>query len=107
MNTTVVLTTTWVELFNDPLLLALRPAASRDIRLAGVGALFLGGFVARAIVATRAGQAGTQGVLVGLRLVQMGWWAMLRSPPPKEGDKPKDGLLGGTVEVAPGPPGPK
>jgi len=83
MNTTVVLTTTWVELFNDPLLFALKGIPSRDIRALGVFGVFLGAFFSRAILATRCGQAGAIGVLAALRLIQMVWWAVVKSPAPK------------------------
>jgi len=83
MNTTVVLTTTWVELFNDPLLFAPRAVPSRDIRAMGVFGVFMGAFFARAILATGCGQAGTIGVLTALRLIQMVWWAMVGAPKAK------------------------
>ncbi|EIW73015.1 hypothetical protein TREMEDRAFT_37110 [Tremella mesenterica DSM 1558] len=81
MNTTVVLTTTWVELFNDPLLLSLRPTPSRDIRAAGVFMVFVGSFCARAILQSRAGSAGALGVLAGLRALQAVWWICIRPKP--------------------------
>lgn len=81
MNTTVVLTTTWVELFNDPELLGLKPVPSRDIRVAGVFMLFLGGFVARAVLA-QIGADGALGVLCGFRFVQLVWWAFIPSATP-------------------------
>lgn len=83
MNTTVVLTTTWVEIFNDPLLLAFKGVPSRDVRVMGVLALFFGGFVSRAITNACGGEtgaAGAIGVLVALRFVQMLWWAVTPSP---------------------------
>jgi hypothetical protein len=72
MNTTVVLTTTWVEIFNDPSLFALRAVPSRDLRVAGA-------FSARALLGV-IGQGGTVGVLCALRLLQAGWWAIIPSP---------------------------
>ncbi|EJT51813.1 hypothetical protein A1Q1_06951 [Trichosporon asahii var. asahii CBS 2479] len=81
MNTTVVLTTTWVELFNDPQLLGLKPVPSRDIRMAGVFMLFLGGFVARALLA-QIGADGALGVLCGFRFLQLVWWAFIPSATP-------------------------
>lgn len=81
MNTTVVLTTTWVEIFNDPLLFALKPVASRDIRIMGVIALFMGGFVSRALTNACGGAAGALGVLAALRLAQLVWWVVIPSPP--------------------------
>jgi hypothetical protein len=74
----------WVEIFNDPFLFSLRPAASRDVRVGGVGMVFLGAFIARALIGTSAGVAGSLGILVGLRLVQVVWWALLRGAPAKK-----------------------
>ncbi|KAL7420416.1 hypothetical protein Q5752_005387 [Cryptotrichosporon argae] len=79
MNTTVVLTTTWVEIANDPLLFAPRAVASRDVRLAGVAALVVGAFVSRALIGP-AGDAGTIGVLCALRIAQTVWWVVTPSP---------------------------
>lgn len=78
MNTTVVLTTTWVEIFNDPLLFAFKKVPSRDIRVQGVVFLILGSFVSRAIMG-KIGSAGTLGVLCGFRLLQTLWWALTPS----------------------------
>ncbi|KAK1921177.1 hypothetical protein DB88DRAFT_499920 [Papiliotrema laurentii] len=83
LNTTIVLTTTWVEIWNDPFLLKLGPAPSRDVRVAGVFMVFLGAFASRAFVGTRCGVPGSIGILVGLRLVQVVWWALVKSPAPK------------------------
>jgi len=77
LNTTIVLTTTWVELFNDPFLFALKPIASRDVRAAGVFGVFLGAFIARALIGTSCGVPGTLGILVGLRMVQMVSWLFI------------------------------
>lgn len=79
MNTTVVLTTTWVEIFNDSSLFALRAVPSRDLRVAGVFAVLIGAFGARALLGV-IGQGGTVGVLCGLRLLQGVWWAIIPSP---------------------------
>ncbi|TYJ53051.1 hypothetical protein B9479_006330 [Cryptococcus floricola] len=76
MNTTVVLTTTWVEIFNDPLLFSFHYTPSRDIRIMGALAVFLGAFVARAIL-DASSSAGVVGVLAGLRMVQLGWWFLI------------------------------
>ncbi|WVQ82800.1 hypothetical protein IAT38_004932 [Cryptococcus sp. DSM 104549] len=83
MNTTVVLTTTWVEIFNDPLLGAFKYTPSRDIRIAGGFAVFLGAFVSRAIL-DKAGSAGSLGVLAGFRMVQVVWWYFLPDKPVKK-----------------------
>ncbi|WVQ72214.1 hypothetical protein IAR50_001761 [Cryptococcus sp. DSM 104548] len=73
MNTTVVLTTTWVEIFNDPFLFSFKYTPSRDIRILGGLALFLGSFISRAILQASS-SAGVVGVLAGLRMVQVVWW---------------------------------
>lgn len=80
MNTTVVLTTTWVEIFNDPLLLAMKRVPSRDIRVLGVIFLLFGAFVSRAIMGP-IGNSGALGVLCGFRLLQTFWWALTPSVP--------------------------
>ncbi|WRT63197.1 uncharacterized protein IL334_000100 [Kwoniella shivajii] len=80
MNTTVVLTTTWVEIFNDPLLFAFRYTPSRDIRIAGGFAVFFGAFVSRAIV-DAGGQAAALGALAGFRIVQAVWWYFIPDKP--------------------------
>jgi len=46
--------------------------------------VFFGAFCCRAIVDTKASMGGSLGVLVGLRLLQMCWWASLRSAPAKK-----------------------
>lgn len=75
MNTTVVLTTTWVEIFNDPFLFAFKRVPSRDIRVAGVFFLFFGAFVSRAIT-NKIDAAGALAVLCGFRLLQTVWWTL-------------------------------
>lgn len=76
MNTTVVLTTTWVELVNDPKLFHLGRVPSRDIRLAGVFSVLVGAFMARALLGV-IGEGGTVGILCGFRLLQTCWWAVI------------------------------
>lgn len=68
------LTLQWVELFNDPLLGAIRPVPSRDVRVAGIFAVFFGAFCSRAIQQSSAGAAGAIGVLCALRFGQVFWW---------------------------------
>ncbi|WOO83002.1 uncharacterized protein LOC62_04G006482 [Vanrija pseudolonga] len=80
MNTTVVLTTTWVEIFNDPLLLAFKKVQSRDVRVSGVLALLFGAFVSRAI-SGGGGVVAALGALCGFRLLQTVWWILTPSPP--------------------------
>lgn len=79
MNTTVVLTTTWVEIFNDPSLFYIGYAPSRDKRVAGVLAVLVGAFTARALLGV-AGSGGAIGVLCGFRLLQAAWWAAIPGP---------------------------
>jgi len=77
-GTTIVLTTVWVELMTDPKLFSVRHRVpSRDVRLLAAGALFLGAFVGRAILAPL-GYAGTLGVAVGFKVLIAGWWLLIR-----------------------------
>ncbi|TFK25370.1 hypothetical protein FA15DRAFT_668595 [Coprinopsis marcescibilis] len=82
-GTTIVLTTVWVELMTDPSLFNLRrKVVSRDLRLIAAGALFLGAFVGRAILA-EIGYAGALGVAVGLRVLIAIGWAFVKAKPKK------------------------
>lgn len=76
MNTTVVLTTTWVEIFNDPSLFSLRYVDSREKRVAGVLAVLVGAFSARALLGA-IGQAGTIAILIAFRIVMGVWWVVI------------------------------
>lgn len=76
MNTTVVLTTTWVEIFNDPGLLTLGFVRSRDARVAGVLAVFVGAFVGRALIGAIGG-VGALAVLAGMRALSAVGWALV------------------------------
>ncbi|ORX34487.1 hypothetical protein BD324DRAFT_583432 [Kockovaella imperatae] len=78
MNSTVVLTTTWVELFNDPFLFAFRYAPSRDVRIGGILAVFVGAFCSRGLIATKCGMTGTLGIMIGLRGLQIVWFCFMR-----------------------------
>lgn len=78
-----LLTIQWVELFNDPLLGAVRHVHSRDIRVAGVLAVFMGAFFSRAILQSSAGPEGAIGVLCALRFFQIFWWAYTPAVPLK------------------------
>lgn len=71
-----------MELINDPSLFSLRFTHSRDIRIAGVAMILLGAFVARAILGS-AGSAGSIGVMVAFRLIQMVWWGCIKGSAPK------------------------
>jgi len=70
-------------LFNDPLLGSVRPVHSRDIRIAGVLAVFLGAFFSRAIHQSYAGPQGAIGVLCALRFGQIFWWIWVPAIPAK------------------------
>ena len=70
----VVLTTIWVELMSDPRLFKLRDrVASRDHKSLAALALFVGGFIARALLG-KIGAAGTLGIGAGFRiLIAISW----------------------------------
>ncbi|KZT32176.1 hypothetical protein SISSUDRAFT_1055873 [Sistotremastrum suecicum HHB10207 ss-3] len=72
--TTIVLTTVWCELMADPNLFKRRFVLTRDHKVIGVVALFIGGFFSRALV-DKIGAAGTFGVGTGLRvLIAFSWF---------------------------------
>jgi hypothetical protein len=72
--TTVVLTTVWCELMSDPKLFVVnRRVITRDHKVIAVFALFLGGFVGRALI-DQIGSAGTLGVGAGIKvLISLSW----------------------------------
>lgn len=71
--TTIVLTTVWCELMADPKLFQLRRVVTRDHKVIGIVALFIGGFAGRAIL-DRIGSAGALGVGTGIRFLISVWW---------------------------------
>ncbi|KAM6498753.1 Protein of unknown function (DUF1275) domain containing protein [Amanita muscaria] len=73
-GTTIVLTTIWVEITNDPGLFNIkRSVKTRDHRLIAAGSLFLGAFIGRAILG-KAGSPAALAVGVGLRvIISLGW----------------------------------
>ncbi|PSR87375.1 hypothetical protein PHLCEN_2v5192 [Hermanssonia centrifuga] len=72
--TTIVLTTVWCELMADPKLFQLkRRIISRDHKVIGIVALFIGGFAGRAIL-DKIGAAGALGVGTGIRFLISLWW---------------------------------
>ncbi|WVR08147.1 hypothetical protein IAU60_005193 [Kwoniella sp. DSM 27419] len=83
LASTVPLTSTWIDIFNDPFLHALRPVRTRDIRFAGAIALIFGAFVSRAILGAM-GPAPTIGVIIAFRSVQVVWWCVLPDAPGQE-----------------------
>lgn len=70
----VVLTTVWCELMADPRLFDVRHwVVTRDHKLIAALALFVGGFVGRALV-DQIGAAGALGVGTGIRvLIALSW----------------------------------
>ncbi|TFY68195.1 hypothetical protein EVG20_g3650 [Dentipellis fragilis] len=83
--TTIVLTTVWCELMVDPKLFNLRQSViSRDHKLIAIAALFLGGFVSRAILQA-IGSSGALGIGVGMRMIIMVAWLFV--PEKKAGKK--------------------
>ena len=69
-----MLTTVWCELMADPKLFKLNHwIISRDHKFIAIIALFLGGFIGRAII-DAAGAAATLGVGTGLRTLIAIWW---------------------------------
>ncbi|KAI9432971.1 hypothetical protein H4582DRAFT_1990355 [Lactarius indigo] len=72
--TTIVLTTVWCELMADPKLFVLRPVTTRDHKILGIAALFVGGFCSRAILQA-IGSPASLGIAAGLRvLVALSWF---------------------------------
>lgn len=71
--TTIVLTTVWCELMADPALFTAKLVRSRDLKVLAVSALFLGGFVGRALL-DKIGDAGTFGIGTGFRVIIAFMW---------------------------------
>ena len=79
-----MLTTVWCELMADPKLLNFRKKIiSRDHKLIAILALFLGGFVGRAII-DAAGSPATLGVGTGMRLLIALSWLFVPGKAPKK-----------------------
>ena len=57
-----------------------RRVISRDHKIIGIVALFIGGFASRAIV-DKIGSAGTLGVGTGIRLLIAVWWLFVPGKP--------------------------
>ncbi|WRT69574.1 uncharacterized protein IL334_006563 [Kwoniella shivajii] len=81
LATTVPLTSTWIDIFNDPFLFAFRNVRTRDIRFAGAISLIFGAFISRAMLG-QFGSSGTIGVVIGFRAVLLGWWFFLPNAEP-------------------------
>jgi len=80
LATTVVLTTVYVDLFNDPALFARRLVKTRDHRILGVVAAFTGGMCSAGIVFASS-SAVAFGVAAGLRLIAALAWLVIPSAP--------------------------
>ena len=80
---TVVLTTVWCELMADPKLFVRHRVVTRDHKIIGIVALFIGGFASRAIL-DKIGSAGTLGVGTGIRLLIAVWWLFVPGKPAKK-----------------------
>jgi len=82
-GTTIVLTTIWVELTTDPKLFVAKRVKTRDHKILGAGALFLGAFVSRAILySLNTGAA--LGIAVGFRiLIALSWLFVPGKPAPR------------------------
>ncbi|KAJ3111594.1 hypothetical protein HK100_002637 [Physocladia obscura] len=76
-GTTLVLTTIWVELLNDPFLFARRPVKSRDHKFLAVLFLFLGAFIGRAMIDSSLGTVGTFAVGAAVRLLTSFIWVFV------------------------------
>ncbi|KAK7034657.1 hypothetical protein VNI00_012299 [Paramarasmius palmivorus] len=82
--TCVVLTTVWVELMTDPGLFKLRQKViSRDHKVIAAFSLFLGAFIARAIL-YKIGPAGCLGIATGIRLLITISWFFVPAKPEKK-----------------------
>jgi hypothetical protein len=66
--TTIVLTTVWCELMADPKLFSLGKVKTRDHKIIGIAALFLGAFLGRALLQSQ-GSAVALGVGAALKLL--------------------------------------
>ena len=68
-----MLTTVWCELVSDPKLFVTRRVASRDHKIIGIAALFVGGFCSRVILQA-IGSPATLGIGTGLRVfIAVSW----------------------------------
>ncbi|KIJ35264.1 hypothetical protein M422DRAFT_180927 [Sphaerobolus stellatus SS14] len=74
--TTIVLTTVWCELMADPKLFSRKLVKTRDLKIVAVSALFIGGFVGRALL-DKLGDAGALGVGTGIRfIITLTWFGV-------------------------------
>ncbi|ADV22442.1 hypothetical protein I305_02901 [Cryptococcus gattii E566] len=83
LGTTVPLTSTWIDLFNDPFLFSIKHIHTRDVRALGCFALVLGAVISRAILGA-IGQASTIAVVIGFRAILAAWWFWLPNAPLSE-----------------------
>ncbi|WVQ79306.1 hypothetical protein IAT38_001403 [Cryptococcus sp. DSM 104549] len=84
LGTTVPLTSTWIDIFNDPFLFALRRVHTRDTRIIGAFALIFGAMVSRFLL-SEIGSAPTIAVVIGFRAVLLVWWHLLPGEDEPEG----------------------
>jgi hypothetical protein len=70
----------------DPDLFKLRFVKSRDMKVVAVVALFLGGFVGRAIL-DKLGSAPTFLIGAGFRVLIAAWWLIVRGEKPGDEEK--------------------
>ncbi|TYJ57820.1 hypothetical protein B9479_001430 [Cryptococcus floricola] len=73
MGTTVPLTSTWIDLFNDPFLFAFRHVRTRDVRAFGCLALISGAMISRVILGY-IGSAETIAVCLAFRALLLVFW---------------------------------
>ncbi|KAJ3201868.1 hypothetical protein HDU82_007814 [Entophlyctis luteolus] len=76
-GTTLVLTTIWVELLNDPKLFVFGRVKTRDHRLLAVLFLFVGAFVGRALIESSVGTFGTLLIGAAFRALTAIVWAFI------------------------------
>jgi len=80
--TSIVLTTVWCELMADPNLFNIRRIViSRDHKLMGIFALFIGGFISRAILQS-IGSPSALGIGCGIRVLISLWWLFVPAKQP-------------------------
>lgn len=82
-----MLTTVWCELMADPKLFQLnRWIISRDHKVIAIFALFVGGFIGRALI-DQIGAAGTLGVGCAVRTIIAVWWLFVPGKEAASGSK--------------------
>jgi len=82
-TTTIVLTTVWCELMAEPKLFRASLVRSRDLKVAAVSALFVGGFVGRALL-DKLGDGTTFAIGAGFRVIVALMWFLVPGKPQLE-----------------------